>query len=411
MFRRNVHDNVCAALADTPVVFLAGARQTGKTTLVRSLASEIGASYATLDDPPVLSAAMSDPQGFLQGLGHHAIIDEAQKAPGVFPVIKAAVDRDRKARRYLLTGSANVLLLPRIAESLAGRMEIITLGPLSQGEIEGRRERFIDAVFSERRGRLVPGETTPDVVARVAAGGFPEALGRSDEKRRRAWWSAYVTAILQRDVRDIANIEGLVELPRLLRLLAARTGSLLNFSELARAAAMPQTTLKRYLALLEATFLLAPLPAWSSNLSKRLIKSPKLHLVDSGLAAHLMGLNAQRLREDPQILGHLLENFVVAELRRQAAWQDTAVECFHFRALHSQREVDVVLEDDAGRLAGIEIKATATPMARDFAGLREFADSVGNRFHAGIVLCLAPQSVPFGDRLRTMPIGALWQST
>lgn len=406
-----MHDSVRAALTDTPVVFLAGARQTGKTTLVRALARETGASYATLDDPPALSAATSDPQGFLAGMGTRAVIDEAQKAPGLFPVIKAAVDRDRRLRRFLLTGSANVLLLPRVAESLAGRIEIIALGPLSQGEIEGHRERFIDAAFGGHRVRSASRGATPDIAARVAAGGFPELLERSDEKRRRAWWGSYVTAILQRDVRDIANIEGLVELPRLLRILAARTGSLLNFSELSRAAAMPQTTLKRYLALLEATFLFAPLPAWSSNLSKRLIKSPKVHLLDSGLAAYLMGQNQQRLREDPQVFGHLFETFVVAELRRQVPWQETPAECFHFRTLHTQREVDIVLEDPTGRIVGVEVKGTATPMARDFAGLRELADTVGKKFQAGIVLSLAPEPVPFGDRLQAMPVSAVWQST
>ena len=411
MVRRNVEDNVRAALADTPVVFLAGARQTGKTTLVKALARDLGAAYATLDEAPALSAATSDPQGFLQGLGKHAVIDEAQKAPGLFPAIKAAVDRDRRQRRYLLTGSANVLLLPRIAESLAGRMEIITLAPLSQGELDGHRERFIDAVFSGRCPRPPSADAPLDIAARVAAGGFPEMLERTDERRRHAWWGAYVTAILQRDVRDIANIEGLVELPLLLRILAARSGSLLNFSELSRAATMPQTTLKRYLALLEATFLFAPLPAWSSNLSKRLIRSPKIHLLDSGLATYLMGQSRQRLQQDPQVLGHLLETFVVAELRKQAAWQDTRVECFHFRTLHTQREVDVILEDPTGRIVGVEIKATATPMARDFAGLRELEETIGKRFQAGIVLCLASDSVPFGDRLQAMPVSAVWRSS
>jgi AAA domain len=224
MKQRNISHHVQAALRDTPVVLLNGARQTGKSTLARDIATKLGGDYITLDDTTVLSGAMADPAGFLRGLGTMTVIDEVQKAPALFPAIKIQVDTDRRPGRYLLTGSANVLLLPKISESLAGRMEIISLWPLSQGELRDRRESFIEHVFAPELRRL--SRVTPqdlDVAALVATGGYPEAITRTDESRRHDWFNSYLTAILQRDVRDLANIEGLTDMPRLLSLLAARS--------------------------------------------------------------------------------------------------------------------------------------------------------------------------------------------
>jgi predicted AAA+ superfamily ATPase len=400
------------ALRDTPVVLLNGARQTGKSTLVGSgMLGDHEARYLTLDEAGVLAAAEADPSGFLSGLEGPVILDEVQRSPGLFPAIKAEVDRDRRPGRFLLTGSANVLLLPRLSESLAGRMEILTLWPLSQGEIEGVKEGFVDAVFTGGLLSIPDGPGgTPNLHERLLRGGYPEVLGRSSESRRRAWFGSYVTTILQRDVRDLSNIEGLTELPRLLSLLAARSASLVNYAELSRSASMPQSTLKRYVSLLEATFLVSTLPAWSSNLGKRLVRSPKLLLCDTGLISGMQGLSAERLASDPVLIGPLLENFVAMELRKQSAWSDTQPRLFHFRTQTGQ-EVDLVMENAAGRIVGVEVKASATVGARDFRGLRALAEASGDRFRRGIVLYTGKTAVPFGENLHALPVGSLWNKT
>ena len=411
MLRRNIQERLQRTLQDTPVVLLAGARQTGKTTLARLLAEQAQASYVTLDDATVLAAASTDPIGFVRGLGGRAVIDEAQKAPALFPAIKVSVDGQRSPGRYLLTGSANIQFIPKVAESLAGRIEVLTLYPLSQGELSGKRELLIDRLFAGETPAHDPVAKAIDLVAAVATGGFPEAIERTDETRRDAWFGAYLSAILQRDVRDIAHIEGLTELPRLLALLASRSGGLLNASDLARASAIPQTTLKRYLALLEATYLHQPLPAWSRNLGNRLVKAPKVHLLDSGLSSYLTGRNSAALRADAHAFGQQLETFVVAELRKHVTWQSTAVQLYHYRALRSSREVDVVLEDRRGAVVGIEVKAAATVQTKDFNGLKDLAAEAKGRFRAGVVLYTGDQPVAFGERLFALPVAALWATT
>lgn len=410
MYRRELKASLLAALNDRPVVFLSGARQTGKTTLVRELATEVGsARYLTLDEIAILSAARADPAGFVAGLDTPVILDEVQRAPELFLPIKAAVDRDRRPGRFLLTGSADVLLLPRVSESLAGRMEILTLWPLSQGEIEGVPEGFLDAVFSAK----LPGLPEPrvrwgEVVRRMAIGGYPEAQTQASASRRDAWFGSYVTAILQRDVRDLANIEGLTQMPRLLALLAARLSGLLNFSELSRTSGIPQSTLKRYMTLLETTFLLLLLSPWSGNLGKRFVKSPRIMLNDTGLAAHLLGVDAERLRADPGLAGHLLENFVFMELKKQVGWSRTRAQVFHFRTQAGQ-EVDFVLEDRSGRLVGIEVKASATVDGNDFRGLKSLAEDSGERFVRGVLLYAGKEVIPFGRQLHALPLDALWR--
>jgi len=409
MYKRNIESELQAAIADTPVVLLNGARQTGKSTLARDFAQARSISYISLDDATQLAAASSDAHGFLAGLGDRAVIDEVQKAPGLFPAIKMSVDRDRRPGRFLLTGSANVLLLPQISESLAGRMELITLLPLSQGELHGRRERFLDGVFAESLPVLQPGDAV-DLKGAVLAGAYPEVIKRPAGKRRDAWFAAYITALLQRDVRDLANIEGLTDMPRLLSLLAARVGSLLNMSELSRSSGIPNSTLKRYLSLLHATFLFQPLPAWSSNLGKRLIKSPKIHLIDSGLTAHLAGVTRQSLDRDPLLFGHLFENFVVNELRKQTGWSDSRVNLHHYRTT-TGREADILLEDAAGRLVGLEVKASATVVRKDFSGFDALPEDTRRQFVRGIVLYTGEQSVAFGENYMALPVSAMWRMT
>lgn len=405
--RRGLSEAVLAALNDTPVVLLHGARQTGKTTLARHLAVNHPAQYVTLDDAVVLAAAREDPTGFLAGIHGPVVLDEVQRAPGLFLAIKAEVDRQRQPGRFLLTGSANVFLLPSLSESLAGRMEILTLWPFSQGEIAGSNEVFVDALFADSLS--LKDAPAQDLAGRLLRGGYPPVVERADPDRRRAWFGSYITTILERDVRDIAHIEGLTALPRVLALIAARVAGLMNFSELARSLAIPQTTLKRYFALLEATFLVKLLPAWSSNPSKRLIKAPKLFLNDTGLAAHLLGLNEERLERDASMRGALMENFVLAEIAKQAGWSRRRPQLFHFRTAAGQ-EVDLVLENANGDIVGIEVKASATVTPRDFNGLRALADAAGPRFRRGIVLHGGVSAVSFAANLHALPIGALWET-
>ena len=408
MYRRHVEDRLRAALGDTPVVFLSGARQTGKSTLAQRVAQARGMPYVTLDEATAYAAAAADPEGYLKGLGPAATIDEVQRVPGLFRAIKAAVDADRRPGRYLLTGSANVMLLPGLSDALAGRMEVIPLRTLSQGELRAVRERFVDRLFAPEAILPLRAQEDFDAGSALAAGGYPEAVGRSDPRRRAAWFDAYVTTVLQRDIRDLSRIEGLSELPRLLQLLAARSAALLNISELSRASGLPLTSLRRYLALLEAACLLEPLAAWSANLGKRLTKSPKIHLGDPGLAAHLTGYDA-RVRESPGGLrGRLLESLVVSELRKQASWAETAVRVFHFRT-HAGREVDAVLEDRRGRIVGIEVKSAANVSAGDFAGLEALAQGTGKRFVRGCVLYSGQSAAAFGERLCALPFSALWR--
>lgn len=410
MKRRGIESQLGAALSDTPVVFLQGARQTGKTTLVQSLVeNRAEARYFTLDDAAVLAAVAADPQGFVTEQDGMVVIDEAQKVPELFPAIKLAVDRDRRPGRFLLTGSAQVLLLPSISESLAGRIEILTLRPFSQGEIDEVPEGFVDAVFSEGKPQLreAPARTT-SLRQRLLSGGYPNAVQRHDEGRRRVWFASYITAILERDVRALSNIAGLTEMPRLLALLAVRSGALLNKADISRDAQLAYATLDRYLALLEKTFLLQLVPAWSGNLGKRLIKAPKVALGDSGLAAHLQGLTAARLGRDPHLFGPLLETFVAMELAKQASWAVRPVALFHFRT-SAGSEVDCVLEDDAGRVVGVEVKAAATFGTKDVSGLRALADDLGDRFHRGVLLYTGDAVVPLGPRLWALPLDALWR--
>jgi predicted AAA+ superfamily ATPase len=409
MLQRNITPNILAALSDTPVVLVHGARQTGKTTLVREIAkAEHPADYITFDDPAVRATAQTDPQGFVDSLDGPVVIDEVQRVPELALAIKASVDRNRKPGRFLLTGSANVLLVPRLSDSLAGRMEIQTLWPLSQGEIEGVRESFIDRLFAAKplkhatfRKKGLP------LVDRVVRGGFPELMQRHDEERWRTWFSSYLDTILQRDVRELANIEGLTALPNLLALLAARPGGLLNYADIARGVQMPQTTLKRYLALLQMTFLVQLLPPWFSNLGLRLVKSPKMYLCDTGLLVYLLKSDRARLAADPAAFGPVLENFIVAELRKDATWSRTHPHMFHYRT-HTGAEVDVVLEG-GGRIVGIEVKSSATITADDFKGLRHLAETTGDRFHRGVLLYGGTELLPFGPGMYAIPIPAVWQ--
>ena len=405
MFSRHINSLLKDALSDTPVVLVNGARQSGKSTLVKSLAETAGMRYFTLDDRVTLAAAQSDPAGFIAGLSGPVVIDEVQRAPDLFLDIKAAVDQDRAPGRFLLTGSANVLLLPKLADSLAGRMEILTLWPLSCGEMAfdagfNRADCLFDAPLHTLD--FLPCEREA-LIEKLLQGGFPEAVSRSIARRRSAWFESYLRTILQRDVRELANLEQLAELPNLLQLLAARSASLLNLAELSRSSRLAQTTLKRYLGLLETLFLVVRLPAWARNVGKRLVKSPKVFLLDTGLLAWLLDDSAEKLQKSPGLPGALVETFVASELLKHLAFSEKGLTLWHYRT-QGDIEVDFVLEDRLGRLTGIEVKASASIDAADFRGLRHLQETESQSFVRGIVLYTGREMVPFSERLFAVPL-------
>jgi len=413
MIPRHITEQLLQALADTPAVLINGARQTGKSTLAQwPELTKQGRVYLTFDDAGVLAAAKQDPNGFIAGLNAPVTLDEVQQVPELFPAIKMAIDRKREPGRFLLTGSANVLLLPRLSESLAGRMELLTLWPFSQGEMTGLKEGFVDAIFSKQPAWF-SGKTNnlrrEELFEKVLVGGYPAAISRATGARRKAWFQSYLTTILQRDVRDLTNIADVTAVPRLLSVAATRAGGLLNFADLSRTLALPQTTLKRYFALLEATFLVQLLRPWSTNLGQRTIQTPKVYLNDTGLLAHLLGLTVERLKVDGTLAGGLLENFVLMELRKQAAWSDTQPE-FYFWRTASGQEVDIVMEDRAGRLVGIEIKAGATLGGGDVRGLQAMANAAGKRWVRGVVLYTGTEVIPFAANLHGLPLSQLWSA-
>lgn len=411
VFRRNIIGPLKEALGDTPVVLLIGARQSGKSTLVQNLSDDqYKPQYLTFDDVTQLAAASDNPKAYLDSVSGQVIFDEIQRVPELFLTLKENIDRDRSPGRFLLTGSANVLVLPKVADSLVGRMEVITLRPLSQGEIIGRRDDFIDWVCGDDfrppdRGNTESRET---LFNRMFTGGFPEAVQRHSAAGRSRWFRSYITTLLQRDVRDLANIEGAAGLPRLLALLAAKCGGLVNFADISRTIGMPQTTLKRYTAMFEQLFMIEFLPAYSGNLTKRLTRSSKLYFADTGILAHLQGLNWQKISLQPAMAGMVMENFVVGELRKQSGWSDTKISMFHFRTA-ADDEVDIVLELPGGEIVGIEVKSAASVGSEAFKGLKVLRVELGPKiFKRGIVLYTGNASVAFDNDLFAMPLSSLW---
>lgn len=405
MYDRFVERRAEEALGDTPVVLIVGPRRAGKTTLVRKMGDD-DRTYSTLDDQTVLAAAQSDPAGFIRGLDR-AIIDEIQRAPDLLLAIKKTVDEDYRPGRFLLTGSANVLTLPRVADSLAGRMETIRMLPLAQAEIANRAPTFLERLFEGRLQSQKESVVGDELIQTVLRGGFPEAIGRESERRRQDWARSYLTSILTQDLRDIAEIEKLTELPKFVRLLAEHSGQLVNYSQLAGGINVNQRTAHRYVGLLEQVFLIATLQPWFTNTLKRIVKTPKLHFLDSGLLAAARGLTFDRIKADRGPFGALLESFVFSEVLKLMTASDLRLTPHHYRD-RDTREVDIVLERDDGMVAAIEVKASATVKAGDFSGLRALADACGDRFAFGVVLYDSTDVVSFGDRLAAAPLSSLW---
>ena len=406
-YPRFVEPRLAEALADSPAVLIHGPRQCGKTTLARVSQASSDYSYVSFDDDVPRAAAATDPAGFVADLPERVVLDEVQRAPAIFAAMKLDIDRRRAPGRFLLTGSSQVLLLPALADSLAGRLETLRLHPLAQCERERRAPDFLDTLFGdgfafERRERL-----GKRLAERIVAGGYPAALARPPGRRRAKWYHDYLDALVQRDVRDLARIGALEALPRLLALAAAQTARLFNVSDLAAPFQLTRPTIRDYVTLLERVFLVERLPSWHTNRLSRLVKTPKLHVADTGLAAALLGATPASLAADRPLLGQMLETFVFQDLRRQASWHESPTAFFHFRDKDSV-EVDLVLERGAGMIAGVEVKAGATVTASDFRGLRKLAGAAGARFAGGVVLYDGETGAGFGDRLHAVPISRLW---
>ena len=416
---RGIARRLLESLADTPVVLLNGPRQSGKTTLVRQFATD-QRPYLTLDDATTAAAARQDPQGFLRRLDG-AVIDEVQRVPELLLAIKLAVDERRRPGRFLLTGSADVMALPRVADSLAGRLEVLSLLPLAGCELAGTPSGWIDELFTALAANARPPSLPPDQAVtqvgaalelRVLAGGYPEALRRSSESRRQAWARNYLGAILQRDVRDIAEVEKLQALPQLLAGLAQVCGQLCNYTQLGGRIGLDGKTVSRYLTILEQLFLVRRVPGWSGNGLARIVKTPKVQFLDSGLLSHLLGLKAARVASDRTAFGPVLECFVYGELLRLASWADDSYDLMMYRD-KDQLEVDVVIANGLGQLVGVEIKASASVQAAHLAGLRRLAAQAGDRFLGGVVLYDGIQTLPMGSvdgqPIWALPLASLWQ--
>lgn len=408
LYRRFMEARVEEALEDSPVVLLHGARQCGKTTLAQMVGARRGYEYITFDNDADLAAATSDPIGFVDRLPAKVVLDEVQRVPTLFLALKAAVDRERRPGRFILTGSTNILLLPTLSDSLAGRMEILRLHPLSQDELRGRRSTFLDRLFSgeEFAGRRTDrlGRALADV---LTAGGYPAALARATASRRSAWYRDYVETLVQRDVRDLSRIHSLDVMPRLLQVAASQTARTFNVSSMASAFTLSRPTIQQYVTVLERLFLLEFLQPWFRNRLSRLIKTPKLHVTDVGTAASLLNLSSQALDRDRAMIGQLLESFVHGEVRRQAGWFDRHVALSHYRDKDGY-EVDLVVESD-GAVAGIEVKAAATVHEADFRGLRKLQSLTDGAFTAGVILYDGTTVARFGERFFALPLSQLWE--
>jgi hypothetical protein len=405
---RHARPQLLEALDESRAVALLGARQVGKSTLARDLAAnEFPARYISLDDEVAADTAREDPRGFIAEVEGPTVIDEVQRAPGLLLAIKERLDRNQARGQFLLTGSANILTLPTIADALPGRVEYVNLWPFSQGEIHGIRERFIDVLLSGTFPTVSDAPVGRRAVAKLlTTGGYPELQGRSPRGRGR-FFASYLASILDRDVPDIANIRSIESVGQLLHVVAARSAALASFHGMSMELGVDANTVHSHVKILEDLFLIRRLKPWYTNLGSRQVKTAKLHVVDSGLLAFLIGANEQRIAGDGAVSGMAFESFVAMELLRQSDWADEPVSLYHYRD-KEQREVDVIVERYGGEVAGVEVKASATVGAKDFAGLRYLRDKLGTRFKGGAVLYTGSDTLPFGDRLAAVPLSGLW---
>ena len=400
-------------LAEEPVVILTGPRTVGKSTLLATLARDAERPVIDLDQPDAKAAAAGDPSFMVSG-PRPVFIDEFQHVPELLDAIKAELNKDTRPGRFVLTGSTRYTVLPQAAQSLTGRAHVINVLPLSQGELDRHRERFLDMLW-EDPARLLEMPARPasrdDYVNRILAGGFPMILQRQTTRSRTSWFADYVNLVVMRDVLDISQVRQREALPRLLRQLAAQTGQVLNITKAGQAIDLETATANRYATLLEAAFMIQRLPAWGESLGTRLASYPKVHVIDSGLAGWLLGLSAAKVNSRNVTalteFGHLVETFAVGEILKQVSWSDEVISASHFRTRDGD-EVDLVLETWDGRVAGFEIKAGTRIKEPDLDGLRLLRDRLGDRFVGGFVLNLGELAYRKEDRIAILPLCRLW---
>jgi hypothetical protein len=409
LIERHIRPLVVEALSDARAVCLLGARQVGKSTLAKEIAShEHPAVYITLDDEGTRRSALEDPTGFIAAINGPAVIDEIQRAPDLMLAIKARLDTRNDRGQFLLTGSANVITLPTIADALPGRVDYIRMWPLSQGELRGRRECFVDRLLAGEPPQVQNADVGRSAYAeRLVRGGFPDVQDRGAGGRSR-FFESYVASILGRDVGDVARVHDTTDIGRLLRVVAARSATLMSARGMGVELGLDRKTAAAHTKILEDLLLTRRLNPWHTNLGSRQVKTPKLYVTDTGLLTYLINVNTARMAQDATLAGPIFETFVAMELLRQRDWSECEASLFHYRD-SQQREVDVVLELRSGEIAGVEVKSTATVRPRDFAGLRHLRDRFGDRFKAGVVLYTGERTLPFGERLAAVPLCGLWQ--
>ena len=408
MYERHSAIAVKTALDDTPVVFIMGPRQSGKTTLAKSLIDDAW-EYISLDDPEQLELIRADPSGFIRNLEkEHTVLDEIQRMPELFVRIKQSVDENRKPGRFLLTGSANALLRPRLTDTLLGRIETIMLPPLSECELSSTEPSFLRKVLDCEPPQTPEIRVRNHLLQRIVTGCFPTAVQRADDAPRAAAWNLqYVNDLAMKEMRSFEEVRHPKEMIDLLRLIGMQTGQLVNYAELGRKLGLNQVTVNKYLALLGQLFLVEKLPGWHFREDRRLTKSPKMHIADTGLACAVRSLTREQLVRQPKKFGLLAGSFVYSELRKQAAWTGGFLSFYHYRDTNDN-EVDVVIENGEGEYFAIKVKATASLTPRDLHGLKRFQEDAGMRFRFGVLLYDGDHTSCFGDNLFAVPTAALW---
>lgn len=400
-------------LADEPVLALHGPRSVGKSTLLQGLAQGAGSEVIDLDDPQTRAAVAEDPALYVSG-PESVCIDEFQHVPEVLDSIKATLNTDLRPGRFILTGSTRFDSLPQQSQSLTGRLHRVDVLPLSQGEIDGVKESFIEQLMTDPSGLVDASPATTsreEYVARVTRGGMPLAVARRSDTARDRWFANYVDLVLERDVLELAKVRQRAKMATLLRRLASQTGQVLNLSSAAQDAGLEPSTAENYLRLLEAVFLVRRIPAWGTTLKGRVAKSPKVHILDSGVGCYLADLNADKLgAKSPQALaefGHQLESFCVGEVIKQLSWMDARITFGHYRT-RDGAEVDLILEDRSGRVVALEVKASGRVRGDDFAALAQLREQLGASFLGGVILYLGSRSFSYDDRLAARPVDRLW---
>jgi predicted AAA+ superfamily ATPase len=404
---------VARLLAEEPVIAVQGARTVGKSTMVRFLARQAEREVVDLDDPETRDAVDASPSAFAAA-DPPVFIDEYQHAPVILDAIKAELSQDLRPGRFVLTGSTRYSSLPTAAQSLTGRLHVVTLWPLSQGELEGAEERFAELLLSDPATLVTPGTSTTsreDYVERILRGGFPLAVTRPPGASRNRWFDDYLELVIQRDVTELSSIRQREKMPRLVARLGSQSAQVLNVARAATDAGIESSTAEHYVRLLEAAFVIYRLPAWGTTLRARSSAKPKIHFVDSGLAGGMLRITEARLAAaQPQAmteLGHLLETFCVGEVLKQVSWMGSPPQPGHWRT-HDGDEVDLVLERDDGAIAGVEVKVGERVSAAQFSSLRKLREEFGDRFLGGVVLHLGSRAYTQDDRLHAIPVDRLW---